>query len=551
MLVGGCAVTSSRTDAAVDGQTQVQAQRSLPLLATGKVLRLPQVAADFNGVNRGGTPSAIRLVSLESPIIDETVDSPAPEILTLGKNVDPQSTFASDVHMTHRYPIDLANALALGGASNLQIQLARERVLEAEARWAEARLALLPNLTFGIGYNKHDGRLQATEGDVIEASRNSLFVGGGLGLSGASLAGGASGPSRLVLNLSLADAAFEPLAARQDANAQNAAETVATNDTLVAIGEAYYDLVEAHSLTANATAGLAAVEKMVKLTTDFADEGQGARSEVYRAQTELAYWQQVREDSLRARIVAAAELARLLRLGSQVDLVPVDEHITPVVLIDEGLSVEQLVATGLGSRPELSQHASLVEASIYRLRQEQLRPWLPYIQLGTSAGSFGGGRSTNFDNQGGRSDVDLMAVWELRNLGFGNRSLRWQRASQMRQTELEAEAIRDTIVAEIITAAVDVGSYRRQVESGRTGVTVAGKSYDANYMRIREGEGLPIELLQAIRARTNAQNALSMAIGHYNRAQLRLLRSLGRPPSSDVQSPEEGGPSVLPLEDQR
>jgi outer membrane protein TolC len=435
------------------------------------MVRLPPVAAEFNGATPGGTRSDIRLASHDGPVIAPAVVMAASEIIP-----GPPAIFAPGNHTTHRYPIDLASALALGGANNLQIQLARERVVQAEARWSEARLALLPNLTFGVGYNKHDGRLQATEGDVIEAPRNSLFVGGGLGLNG----------------VPLADAAFEPLAARQDADAQSAAEAVATNDTLVTIDEAYYDLVEAHSLTANATAGLAAGENMVKLTTDFADDGQGAMSEVYRAQTELAYWQQVREDALRATTAAAAELARLLRLDSQVGLVPVDEHITPVVLVAEGLSVEQLVAIGLGSRPELAQHASLVEAAMHRMRQEGVRPWLPYIQLAGSGGSFGGGRSTRFDSQGGRSDVDLMATWELRNLGFGNRALFGQRTSQMRQARLGAEAVQDTIVAEIITAAADVGSYRRQVESGETGVTAAGQSCDANYERIREGEGLPL-----------------------------------------------------------
>ena len=93
------------------------------------------------------------------------------------------------------------------------------------------------------------------------------------------------------------------------------------------------------------------------------------------------------------------ELARRLRLAGGVRLVPVDTQLVPVNMLPSGQSVEELVATGLTSRPELAQHQSLIEATLSRMRQEQWRPWLPSIQAGVSAGTFGGGRSTNFDSQ--------------------------------------------------------------------------------------------------------------------------------------------------------
>ncbi|MEX0714601.1 MAG: TolC family protein, partial [Pirellulales bacterium] len=196
------------------------------------------------------------------------------------------------------FPIDLANALALAGANNLRIRLARERVVEAQANLDQARLLWIPSLRAAVGYNKHDGRLQATEGEVIEAGRSSLFVGGGAGLGTHPLNGAAGGPARLFVDLALADAAFEPLVARQLVRAQAAARTTDVNDTLLAVATAYFDVVEADGLLANAESGVAAAREMSEITGSFFREGRGARSEFDRANAELAFWRQAAADSL-------------------------------------------------------------------------------------------------------------------------------------------------------------------------------------------------------------------------------------------------------------
>jgi outer membrane protein TolC len=307
------------------------------------------------------------------------------------------------------------------------------------------------------------------------------------------------------------------------------------NEMLMEIGRAYFALVGAHAMLANANDALASSKKMVKLATDFADAGAGARAEVYRAQTELAHWQRAVHAAEREIGTSGAELARLLRMGRNVRLMPVDPQIAPVELLDESTPVSQLIETALMSRPELAEHQSLVEAAIWRMRQECVRPWLPMIQLGASAGSFGGGAGTAFAADGSRSDVDLLAVWELKNLGLGHRALKSRRSSQLRQAEIEAEEIQNLIVSQVVKAATAVAGYRREINAARKGLVAAKKSYVANLARIREGEGQPLEMLQAARARANAQNALTEAITEYNRAQMSLLRALGQPPGAPAE----------------
>ena len=429
------------------------------------------------------------------------------------------------------YPIDLSSALALGGANNLQIQFVRERVNEAYLNLSEARLMWVPSLRAGIGYNRHDGRVQATEGEVIDASRNSLFIGGGAAWGNSPLTGGAGPPARLVMDLSLADAWFTRLAARQTACAAQAASEATMNDTLLAIGLAYFDLVEAHGLLSNAQTGLEAADRMLELTKKFAEQGQTSPSEVARAEAERGLWRQAAEDTRRLTITRSAELARLLRLDPKVALVPGEDRIVPLEIVKDSGGVDELVSTGLANRPELRQYRHLVAAADERTRQEAWRPWIPNLAVGYSAGSFGGGPSDAFD-QGGRGDFDAVAVWELQNFGLGNNVHHGQRESQQRQTYLQYQMIRDRVAAEVTTATADIASYRHQMQTTSDSIQAADRTVRLTEQRIRQGVALPIELIQAIRARATAQDAHTEALTNHNRSQLRLLRAIGQPPTS-------------------
>lgn len=539
-IPGGCRTpsleTSSATDASRTDWQSVPPESTASLETNNRAHTSRRYWQSVPVNSTEATP--LRLVSHKQPaestdgsLEEPTSDlSPPEELPSLGPGTPrlaPRQAQADG----ETYPIDLANALRLAGANNLRIRLARERVVEAQAGLDRARLVWLPSLRAGIGYNKHDGRIQATEGEIIEAGRNSLFVGGGAGLGAFPLSGAASGPARLFIDFSLADAAFEPLMARQLLQAQAAARNADVNETLQNVAVAYFDVVEAHGLLVNALVGIATSEQMVELTELFAREGRGEQSEVARATTELAAWRQAELDARRLVRARSAELARLLRLEPSLILLPLEDRVVPVELVGEELPTDALLAQGLVSRPELAEQQALVRAALAQLDQELWRPWLPNLAVGASAGTFGGGTSAEFDNQGSRSDVDVVATWELRNLGFGNGALRRGRASQTRQARLQAAAVRDRIMAEIVTAASDVAAYRRQIDIAQAAIDASGEAYRLSLIRIREGEGLPIELQQAIRAHADALNAYTRAVSNYNRAQARLVRALGEPPA--------------------
>ena len=69
-------------------------------------------------------------------------------------------------------PIDLANALKLTGARELDIAIARQRILEAAADLTRARALWLPSLFYGPTWYRSDGQIQTVTGQVQTIDRS-------------------------------------------------------------------------------------------------------------------------------------------------------------------------------------------------------------------------------------------------------------------------------------------------------------------------------------------------------------------------------------------
>src|SRR5689334_5444116 len=71
---------------------------------------------------------------------------------------------------TNSYPIDLPTVLRLAGAQNLDIQVARARLREAEANRSAALEQFFPWVTPGVQYHRRDGVAQAVPAGTISAA---------------------------------------------------------------------------------------------------------------------------------------------------------------------------------------------------------------------------------------------------------------------------------------------------------------------------------------------------------------------------------------------
>ncbi len=466
--------------------------------------------------------------TLGAPIqqVQHTEEAPPPKFLPSGAQPSPD-----------RHPIDLPTALRLAGANNLQIALAAERTRQARARQEGAEYQWLPSLNVGVGYNWHDGRVQDTRGEVIETTRNSLFVGGGPNLGPAPLTGPAGPNPRLFVGLPLADVLFAPLAERQQVQAADAARAATFNDMLLQVASTYLDLVFAQTQVAIAEEAVKNAKELERLVESRVRAGTAPPADGLRAKAELAERERQRFQAEEAVRVASAELVRLLRLDPAVTLFPLEGEPTAVCLVDGDTPLPTLLAQGIASRPEMAAHRALVAATVERLRQEHWRPWFPTFQVGVSAGGFGGGEDSSFGNFGGRTDFDALVVWELRNLGFGNRALQRERASQHLQVHLAAEQIRDSIASQIARAYYQVQFRQRQIEASRMQVKAAAEAVPLNFKGITGGDLRAIEGQQAVQTLAFARSQYLAAVIDYNRAQFQLLRALGQALMSPLRVP--------------
>ncbi|HYR59079.1 MAG TPA: hypothetical protein VEO95_10630, partial [Chthoniobacteraceae bacterium] len=74
-------------------------------------------------------------------------------------------------------PINLAAVMRLAGAQNLDIRIAEQRLVEAQAAHEEALLQFFPYVSPGLAFKRHEGNLQTSEGPLIDTNKESLAVG--------------------------------------------------------------------------------------------------------------------------------------------------------------------------------------------------------------------------------------------------------------------------------------------------------------------------------------------------------------------------------------
>jgi outer membrane protein TolC len=413
-------------------------------------------------------------------------------------------------------PIDLPTALRLVNANSPTIALARARIDEAYANQQQAEVLMLPNLQAGVNYYRLDGRTQNQRGEVFTTSRSNLFSGAGA-----------------ALRLDLADALFLPLAARRLTEAAAAAARATTNTVQLDVALANWDLVETYGRLAINADTLARAEETLRRAE--AAEAAGlskTKGDANRVRTEVELRRTERHELEGRAGVASARLAQLLLLEPGVELVPADVSPAPVTMVPPA-PVEQLVATALAARPELAAGRAVNAAAGERLRQARFDPFVPKFQLDYTGGAFGGGRNDFVGDFSGRGVFGAAAVWELQNLGAGNRAeIRGREASVSqsyhRLRELEAQ-VGAEVAAAARTAAARKAGLPHAEEAVRQAIELYRKLLEFTFgMAGPQRQFDALEPFLAIQGLNQARVQHLLQIVDHNRAQFRLLQSLGQ-----------------------
>lgn len=438
------------------------------------------------------------------------------------------------------YPIDLAAALRLAGARDLDIAIARTRVAAAAADVTHARALWLPSMFIGPNWIRHDGQVQVVEGPVRTVSKSSLFLGAtaaaGSSVSGPIPAGGPAQVTGLTTVLRFSDAIFLPLAAEQIVDARQAKVRAVTNDALLGLAESYMTLQRAAGRLAIAREAAAHADRLAQITAAFAAAGAGTEGDHQRSVVERERRRADVEAALGGLEVASADVVRRTRLNPALVIAPVEPAELVLDIVDQEMPVDTLIELGLRHRPELAEARSFVEETLLRLRQARLRPFIPSLAFRYSGGGFGGGRNGFFGDFGSRSDVDANLYWESANLGFTDLAVSGRREAERREADLQFCKVQDIVASEVVQAEKARLAAKRQMARIEQAVPAAIRSLELNFHTIREAAGLavpatrPLEVLQPIQALADARQEFLDAVIDYNIAQFRLFHAVGRAP---------------------
>jgi len=454
-------------------------------------------------------------------------------------------------------PIDLTTSLSLAGEENPQILVAMQRTVAATARQQLAAAQALPNINLGTNFDFHHGVLQQASGNILKVNRDALYIGAG---AQAVAAGSVSIPG-VQYNLNVGESLFRYYEMRQRRDAAAHKTNAVRNQVLLHVVLAYLDLVAAQAQRSAAIEARKESREVAQITAAYANTGQGLPADAERAATEL----QLRESELisaEASVsLASARLAELLNLNHSQRLYAMDNYLVPHPAVPELIPRGELIAVALIQRPELFQHQALVHAALMELHSAKLLPFSPQVMFGYSNGMFGGGSNliagpnsvsgaapdqARFSTLYGRSDLDVVAYWSLRNLGVGNKAIINLAKAHFQEADLELLGTLNQIRQEVVDSQVRTHTAYSQIQLRERALQSGIEAHRQDLTRIRSNEGRPIETLDSLRLLRQARRDYIVTIVNYNRAHAELYTALGNPPADMLVRPVGGPTPVAP-----
>jgi outer membrane protein TolC len=342
----------------------------------------------------------------------------------------------------------------------------------------------------------------------------------------------------------------------------------ARNDALLAAAEAYFNVQQARGRVA-ATRDV--VDKALALgkAIDAPRLGVGRPTDLHRARALLANFEDAIATAREQWRLASADLTQVLRLDPAATVVPLEPPNLLVTLFVPGQPVDALIPIGLTSRPELASQQALVQAALARIRQERMRPLVPSLVLEGGPGSvgpggylmagiFGSGASGAGNPWVVREDVSVGLVWQMQNLGFGNRALVRERQAERQQVLVELFRIQDLVAAEVARAHAQLESAAVRVGTAERGLQEARLAYEGSLAEVGKVAAIDdvrvlvrraFEVIDALKALSQAYDTHFVSVNDYNRAQFRLYRALGYP--AGVLACERPPGPILPVDTTR
>jgi len=409
------------------------------------------------------------------------------------------------------YPIDLPTALRLANAQNLDVQIARESVHQAEAQRTSAIEQFLPWISPALGYHRRDGVAQASPSGIIGNAAYQTYQPG----------------ASLTAQVTAGDAYFNSLAARRLVTAsQEGLEAQQQNAVLLA-AQGYFELLKSKALAEVLQGAIAISQNYQTQLHNAVAIGIAFRGDELRVQSQTEHYQMLLRDAVAQQRVAAVDLVRVLHLDPSVDLAPRDSDLVPVVLIDTTTSPDSLVARALRTRPELRRGSAVIDASEASRRGAVYGALIPAVGVQAFTGALGGGPDSGRSRTAGMSDYSVSIGWRIGPGGLFDEGRVNAASAQLSTAKLNQQKLRESISAEVLQAVARVRAYGSQIGLAQRTLASAQEALRLTQARRQFGVGAVLEDIQAQQAVTQARSDYVTAIAQFNKAQYGLAAAIG------------------------
>jgi outer membrane protein TolC len=414
------------------------------------------------------------------------------------------------VSALHAEPIDLATALRLAGAQNLDVQIAREKVAEAKANHEGAVAQFFPWISPGIAYRSHEGRIQDVAGSVFDASKQSYGVG-----------------ATLAAQMDIGNAYYKSLETKQLVKAAGHALD-SQRDLAIAIAAlGYFDL-------AKAQAAVGVAREAVRISRDYEQQIQRAveagiafKGDALRVRGQTQRNELSLRQAQEQQRIAAARLAHTLHLDATVELTAQESELVPLSLVDTNAALGSLVQQALVAHPDLKQTQSLLDAATDARKGAVYGPLIPTLGAQASLGGLGGGQSGALGNFGDSQDYLAALSWRIGPGGLFDSSRTHAADARVRGAKLQSEKVKDEIIRQVVEAVMRIRSLGDQIATARQSLALAEETLKLSRQRKEFGVGVVLETIQAEQDLTRARNDYLNVVAEFDKAQYVLRRALG------------------------
>ena len=325
------------------------------------------------------------------------------------------------------------------------------------------------------------------------------------------------------------------------------------NDTLLEVYRRYNELILNHVLLQIRVKSVELSRAQLALNEQLKEAGVGTNFAIYQSRTQLALDKQALLQQQVLVRQSAIQLAVAMNSNISSNIYPDELRAVEARLVDQEWAINQLVAVASKRRPELKQFDELRIAA-RRNVQVAAAPLYPTFQFFVSkthstvnsngsgsnnnnsglSGSTviiptgGGGGGIGISGNGGRSfsgGFDLS--WNLDGFGVVDAGRTLSAKALARQAMLQSNQQLLTVLQEIHNSYLNMLTASEQVDVAGEAVFSSSEQLRLANLRLRYGQGINLELIQAQRDYINSLTSQAQAIIAYNISQAQLLRDTG------------------------